>query len=570
MKRERETNIQKYGKLVMRPYTIAGNSVNAFYDNANDLVFVLDNTITVSKPNVLLVINPDGDKKWDEILSNDYNVDLEMVRPKQDNKYQKLDIEYSGLAVYDNLIKAYLSDDDMEEYIEQLNVLRDSAARHSAMMRLNAANEIIAKTNITIVKTKESIVKLQERLKTLRAKLSATRKEIGKVSTKQSAAKILRLESQIEATNEKLKRAKKRLESAQRRLESATVDAELASDLLNQPESDISKNKSVVVAPKHEIATLKDDEEDEEFEEESDIKPLFEKDPQILNENIAFKPIEFDAPALNADTEEKITVPVFNEEIKSTEKPTEPKPVLDTMLAVEHEEPIKEREHEEYVAPVVPITPAPVAQVAKEEPIATVNAASDENTSKPTFIYYVLLFVLIILSVFTLWLYQRNLKPTTPSLVATTSETVVAPAPVVQKPVEKAAVAESVKVEEEPESVFVEEDVAEPDEVIEIQEDEPVAVAEEPVEEEYDEEDIAPEIIGDVPARVMTSGETADETFIPSEEDVIANKPVYEPGDTSNNIFVSDQDEYVEPEYNSYDDSFYDEEEAAYQAEQNM
>ena len=178
--------------------------------------------------------------------------------------------------------------------------------------------------------------------------------------------------------------------------------------------------------------------------------------------------------------------------------------------------------------------------------------------------------MLIILSVFTLWLYQRNLKPTTPSLVATTSETVVAPAPVVQKPVEKAAVAESVKVEEEPESVFVEEDVAEPDEVIEIQEDEPVAVAEEPVEEEYDEEDIAPEIIGDVPARVMTSGETADETFIPSEEDVIANKPVYEPGDTSNNIFVSDQDEYVEPEYNSYDDSFYDEEEAAYQAEQNM
>ena len=535
MKRERETNIQKYGKLIMRPYTIAGNLINAFYDASDDLVFVLDNTINVSKPNVLLVINPDGDRKWDEILSNDYGVDLEMVRPKQDNKYQKLDIEYSGLAVYDNLIRAYMADDDMEDYLEQLNVLRDSAARHSAVMRLNAANEVISKTNVTIVKTKESIANLQERLKTLRAKLTATRKEIGKVSTKQSAAKILRLESQIEATNEKLKRAKKRLESAQRRLEVATADAELASNLLNQPEADIIKSKSVIVAPKHEIKPVDEDED----EEESDIKPLFEEDPQILNEDIAFKPIEFTAPALNVSEEEK-SVPVFKEETESKEKPiietfepvvaaeeepvVESKPVLESMMPVEHEEVIEEKPVEQYVAPVVPITP--VAPVEKEEPVVPV-ATPEETSTKPTFVYYVLLFVLILLSVFTLWLYQKNIKTSSPDLVAKTTQTVVkeepVAKPVVQKPVEQVVVPASVTVE--PENVFLDEEIGQDEEII--------------------------EILGDVPARVATSGEYEDEVFVQTEEDVIATKPVYEPA-------------------GNYDEPFYDEEEAEYQAEQNM
>ena len=191
-----------YGTLIMRPYDIDGNDIKAFYDSADDLIFVLDSTINESKPNVLLVINPDGDKKWDEILSGEYGVDLETIRPKQDNKYQKLDIEYSGLGVYDNLINAYNAGESLEENLNQLAILRDSAARHSAVVRLNAANEMIAKTNVTIVKTKETIVRLQERLKTLRAKLVATKKEIGKVSTKQSASKILKIESQIEAVTE--------------------------------------------------------------------------------------------------------------------------------------------------------------------------------------------------------------------------------------------------------------------------------------------------------------------------------------------------------------------------------
>ena len=53
-----------YGTLIMRPYDIDGNDIKAFYDSADDLIFVLDSTINESKPNVLLFITPDGDKNW--------------------------------------------------------------------------------------------------------------------------------------------------------------------------------------------------------------------------------------------------------------------------------------------------------------------------------------------------------------------------------------------------------------------------------------------------------------------------------------------------------------------------
>lgn len=613
---ERENIQQNYGDLVMRPFNIAGNAIHAFYDSGNNLVFVLDNTVNANKPNVLLVINPVADKKWDEILSHDYNVDLENIRPKQDNKYQKLDIEYSGLSVYDNLIRAYMADDDIEDLLEQLNILRDSASRHSAMMRLDSANDIIAKTNITIVKTKETIVKLQVRIKTLRTKLSATKKEIGKVPTKQSASKILKIESQIEASNEKLKRAKKRLESAQRRLETATVDAELASDLLNQPklESKQKTAKPVIVAPKYKIQTT--DEEDDlpvaiennEYivSDTSDVKPLFEEDPQILNEDIAFKPISFEAPTFEAINEnsnlpvidnnvfdEKISEDI-KEDIKTDQRPVietfepiitpeydepivESKPVLETMTPV-IEEPTDFKEEDveisEHTEPEFPYVPeinkpvAPVAPIVNKSPVIT-NEASKES-SKPTFVYYLLLFVLIILSVFTLWLYQRNVKPTAPMLAVKAPEAVVVPEPVQQPEVVK-------ENKDDTENVFLDEidSVDEKTETVnENTTEEPTAVpgitesteqvTEEP--EEYDEEDIAPEIIGDVPALVRTSGlaeEEATDNQV-TEEEIIVNKPVYEPGNKYDDMFIDEQDsgEYV-PDEQVYD-MFYDEEEEQY------
>ena len=99
MPRARETT-----PLTSINYDIAGNLIRAYYDKSHKLIFVLDETINADKPNVLLVIDSFDDRKWDDVLSNDYNVDLETVRPKRDNKYQKLDIEYGGLDVYSDLI----------------------------------------------------------------------------------------------------------------------------------------------------------------------------------------------------------------------------------------------------------------------------------------------------------------------------------------------------------------------------------------------------------------------------------------------------------------------------------
>lgn len=750
---ERENFQQEtdYGTLVMRPYNIEGNEIKAFYDSSDDLVFVLDETLSDTKPNVLLVINPDGDKKWDEILSGEYGVDLENVRPKQDNKYQKLDIEYSGLGVYEALINAYKAGDSLGDYLKQLFVLRDSAARHSAMLRLNAANEIIAKTNATIVKTKESIIRLQERLKTLRAKLSATKKEIGRVPTKQSASKVLKLESQIEAVNEKLKRARNRLVSAQRRLETATVDAELASNLLNQPTLEVKQNvtktarKENVVQPKvvekvktdadnddDEYAYIEDEENDEDLPEvkkedntmedddfysydtedddidsetekktereadnedinEEEVKPLFDEDPNIVDEKIAFKPIDFGAeteetqkaeeiqktqqqsyvPALNHDNsdyqvkeevEEKMPeekpmlesmaasrnmmIPEsFKDEDEKNQVQEENKPVIDMMKPIEEDsyavpgyqeesqlvsedvadeyvveqnitEPVEQGKQEEIIEetrqyePVLtekdrPLSPqvnvgtqnlatTPVAPVAYDNYLP-------EEPKKNKFLYYVLLLLLIVLSVFTLWLYQKNVTPGTPMLAAETTETTAGSTTTLQKKVKKTVkkVEKVEQVEEDEGDIFlnVSKDTAGQETVVT---PEPVDEEFVPVQnEETNQEPVAPVVEDAVPAHMTTSGMSESvETETLSEDEVLARKPVYEPGgkdlgdvvgedfesvdfvdETVQPDFVSDSQDLSQglaPQPNFDNDDWIidpdslelDEEEAQYQAEQ--
>ena len=607
--RENISQNTNYGTLVMRPFDIAGNDIYAFYDAQNKLIFILDNTINAQKTNVLLVINPDGDKKWDEILSSQYGVDLETIRPKVDNKYQKLDIEYSGLPVYEALINAYNNGGDMDEHLNQLSILRDSAVRHSAMVRLNAANETISKTNITIVKTKETIAKLEVRLKTLRSQLTATRKEIGKVATKQSASKILKLESQIDATNEKLKRAKKRLESAQRRLESATVDAELAGDLLNQPSQEIKQiNKPIATVPDYPVQTISGDEENDDDDEleDNDIKPLFNEDPQILNDNIAFKPISFDTPVFDTvmpesespkieETEthpvlESIkpieiteSVPEFNPsdiytdektvpetpEIQSFEPISNipefvPEPIMpENTEIVEH---VEEKPVLETIQPIAEnvVKPAPVVNNVSE--IQTIE--SNVERTKPGFLYYVLLVVLILLSVFTLWLYQKSLSTNDagPVLTANTNETVVEQPKVSEPVVVPTTEPQDVEtvfldevVEESPVEPVVEEVVPETKESENTEITEP-EIYEEPIE--------MPVIEYSVPEMLNTSApDTNEENVFVSEEEIIANKPVYEAGTKYEDMFVDENDfdsEYYDDETNPY----YDAEEAAYQSEE--
>ncbi|MBP3340076.1 MAG: hypothetical protein J6L47_00190, partial [Alphaproteobacteria bacterium] len=301
-----------YQPLKVVDYDIAGNALRAYYDVDDKLVLVIDLVINDIKPNVLLVMNPVGMRKWDDILMNDYGVDLETVRPKKDNKYQKLDVEYTGLAAYDALIQAYDADENLAAALVGVAEFRNAAARRSALERLGAADMTATRARETIDKTNETIAEQQVRVKELRGKLAAQRRDVGKEPTKQSAAKILRTESQIDAANDKLARSKKRLVSAQRRLAAAEDDMDVAQAILQALDAAVIGGVPAAPAPTDvmtvepapvpmqnvpqftEITPYEEQPKAEDMADE-EVKPLFDKDPEIMDEEIAFKPIDFGA-----------------------------------------------------------------------------------------------------------------------------------------------------------------------------------------------------------------------------------------------------------------------------------
>lgn len=531
-----------YKNLTSVDVNVAGNDLRAYYDADNKLVFVLDFFKNETKPNVMLVINAVGSRKWDDILANDYGVDLETVRPKEDNKYQKLDVEYAGLAEYDDLLRAFNSGDGLEQALTNLAVFRNSAAMRAATERRDDAELTIVKARDTIDKTQEKLKELQEKLKKLRSKLNQYRANVGKEPTKQSAAKILRVEAQIDSTNEKISRAKTRLDKAQKRLALAQDEIDAANvvlDLLNVanlPAKPVVTDMAVV--PDAQLpAEIDDDflidddklEDVENFEPKAeimadDVKPLLDKDPNVLDEHIAFKPVDFSGgrPVDNMPMVQPNFVPeVFEstdyEEDESTmshtvdaqnpapfndyedekdatddEDFTLPAPVEDFL---EEKPGVEEKIDSELLGafkpveipqfvddveqPVVPLNqfeekttevyeeplPAPVYEPIMPQPVITeevenveqnlnsempeispapissdfrpvspmvlnqdkdsvapivVDDTNSVGARKPTLVYYIMLVLLIVLSIFTLWVYQRSAGDSTPVLGAQT------------------------------------------------------------------------------------------------------------------------------------------------------
>ncbi len=478
--------------LTAAEYDIAGNKIRAYYDARRKLVFVIDETISDIKPNVLLVINSVGDRKWDDVLANDYGIDLETVRPKKDNKYQKLDIEYDGLDVYADLIGAFDAGASMTDVLRRLDVFRDTSSRRAATERFSAAEITAANARDTISKTNETIGELQTRLRQLRSKLGAQKKEIGREPTKQSASKILRTEAHIDTTNEKLARAKKRLASAQKRLVAAEEDAEIAREILARaplqssaaaqpmaalpaapafreitfagPSSDdlpavVPNDIDVgIPADANNNSTTQTEETKAEIMADEEVKPLFDKDPEILDEEIAFKPIDFGnipAPAPRQPLQEtamdissdtiapaplSFVPPVQEYDAVNESAPRDASPVLDAITSVnvpsESETIITERIIPQPVvepqpepvsnpapAPMKDIVPAPAhSEMRPVSPIA--GRAGDSNggaQKKPALLYYIMLIALILMSIFTLWIYQKSTGDTVPELSAPTA-----------------------------------------------------------------------------------------------------------------------------------------------------
>ncbi len=629
MTNEREELFQP---LTFIDYDIAGNSFRAYYDADNKLVFVLDFVVTDVKPNVLLIINPVGDRKWDDILENDYGVDLETVRPKKDNKYQKLDIEYAGLAQYDELFHAYENGDDLDEALHELMLFRNAAAKRAAQERLGAAELTASRSRETIEKTNEKIAELQGRIKTLRQKLADAKQQIGKEPTKQSASKILRIESQIDSVNEKLKRAKKRLANAQHRLVVADDEIDVAQGILNKLNVNLPASPApvdvMITTPAPVPAEIKDNvisEPKAENMADDEVKPLFDTDPNIIDEEIAFKPIEFDAvpvvpaapvvPVVDIEQDEQDEVapimpvmPVEPIAVPSTdvaeedeeelliqplsftpptnlqaEEPTvdteqiAPNPIFDGFTPFPSDEQAdnmytstdNDKPVQDVLAPVVGPEYKPddaeVAPVESEyrpvspitnEPAAAVTPVDGgtQSGAKPTMLYYILLGVLIVLSVFTLWFYQKSANDTLPELGAKTEPAVVTeevvavvaePEPVVVEPtvdVEPVSVEPVINTELEAEVVEVTEPVVESEVAAEIV---PVTepVTEEPVKSDDEQkEDASPfielETLGPVIGPMVETPEPAV-AVVPTEEEILAKKPAYGAAARSDEMFVA-------------------------------
>lgn len=516
-------------------YTIADNLLRAYRDGNERLVFVLDYATNEIKQNALLVMNPDGDRKWDDILSNDYGIDLESIRPKKDNKYQKLDIEYNGLDVYETLFSAHDTNSDLSDALAQLTAYRKSAARNSAQERLNAAEITANNARETIVRTGDTITQLQSRQKELRTKLSELRRNIGKEPTKQSAAKILRTESQLDTTNDKLSRANKRIQNAKHRLSAAQDEIELAQKILALTNDDDLNNNDIdvpAISPSTSVQVMADaptpavqssaeydtDDEEEIYEPKAtdmadeEVKPLFDQDPNILDEELAFRPIDFTIPDTLSAPAEPDTKPMAisegaqidierpmsfqppiatnDPEIMTRETPAddnnietaqpEPQPMapmLDNLTPVElpavddftNTPNIQtEQTMEEYSMPITsddttpvlstqsndfaaaapapgasygytaadtgerPASPYTGSDARPASPMAYQTAVQPTQRTKPTFLYYILLILLIALSIFTLWIYQQKATQNTPELGATqpvVTTPVIEPAP---------------------------------------------------------------------------------------------------------------------------------------------
>ncbi len=614
MPSEREN---KKSLLTQEKYNIAGNSFRAYYDPAHKLVFVLDDSLSADKPNVLLVINPYGDRKWDDVLVNDYALDLETIRPKKDNRYQKLDIEYGNVGVYDDLIQAAESGNNIDRALAALNAFRNASVRRAAAERWDAANITAANARDTITKTNDTIAELQAKLKQLRSKLAQQRRDVGREPTKQSAAKILRTEAQIDATNEKLKRAKKRLQSAQKRLVAAEEDADAARDILDRI-PDGAANELVVVRDElpatvpqfREIVAFENKNNESEPRAENmaddEVKPLFDKDPEILNEEIAFKPIEFNVlatpaprdvtpaePQADVYVETPTTAPLSfvppvaaipADEVPAPADTSAVVPVLDTITAVEtpnetvivdtpipavieqNTAPASETPRVENPTPMPEIAPAPLSSGAR--PVSPITGKTANNTitgaRRPTILYYIMLLALIALSIFTLWIYQRSNNDNVPDLA-----TVADAAPVAEMPAESNPAMVNPFISDAADAAPVAPVQAEPAQIsepltVEVAEveaiEEPVPVITEPAAAPMPEVTAPAPVDYDVPAVAETPAVVPDVNIVPVESDttvasdvvtadpeLVVNKPAYNVSQQEN-MFVAGPEYEVDAE----------------------
>jgi len=372
--------------------SLDGLQIDAFYDADGQLMFAVDSTRDAVLPNTMLILDARDDRKWDDILENDFHIKPETIRPKHNNKYQKLDISYDGLIIYANAIKT--------KNAAALRDWRITATERQMAIRQADARRDKQLAEATVAEAVKTLGELNELITIQSEKLKDAREEIGTIPPKQSAAKILALEHRIEKAQAKRARTLRRLKRAEKRIDSADRI------LHNQNTKPIRDTGEIVM--------------------NDEIQPLFTTKPDMIDSENAFKPVSFAPPSFTPPPPPPVAEPVAPVDFSAP-------PVAEPSFAPE---------------PLPAFNPAPVPPVQKID-------LSDAERPTTSGAYYLMLMMLIGLSVFTLYLYQKKMNPSElPHIQAVVPEPVPMPD----------EVAEPAEAGEQPAGTA-------PEEIIEIEED---------------------------------------------------------------------------------------------------
>ena len=387
-------------------HDIDGIKLSAFYDAAHRLLFVLDTTKDEILPNTVLILDSKGGRKWDDILANDFGVDPETVRPRANNKYQKLDIDYESLKYYNDVI--------VSKQRDVLAATRDEIAMRHRDIRLGEAYHEIDLAESTVREATKTIHELDEFMALQKDKLHAAKKEVGKVPPKDSAAKILRFEARIERAAAKKARSERRLLRAQKRIASAKKMLNNYRDILTPRGVEMNDNE---------------------------VKPLFTENPNIIDNENAFKPVSFNhtpPPAASAhEPRSEGWSPAFSEAAPAapafgdSHSPSYPAPhhtpnPVHDFTPPQHtaQTPTPPQQHmTEHQRPASHSNPHHVPRAHHAAPPPPPLGA--DIKIEPTYngraggAYYLLLMILIGLSIYTLYLYQQRMSMSeTPHIAA--------------------------------------------------------------------------------------------------------------------------------------------------------
>lgn len=226
----------------------------------NQLVFVIDETIDKMSPNFRLIIDAlpeeqnllNPEVKWDRILEEQWGADLKNIRPKEKNKFKKLDPEYEGLSLYAALIK---TPEDAEtrgriEAIRQKHSLINALRREEeAVLEYNKATQTLESSKQTLAKAKKSFENLSERLKRLEEDEAIDPDNFDEAKKERAVVSHGKYEV-------RMKRAERRIKRAQKRVLSSTNDLNVAREQIAYIKTLISNQNETLIAGKPTEATL--------------------------------------------------------------------------------------------------------------------------------------------------------------------------------------------------------------------------------------------------------------------------------------------------------------------------